>query len=571
MYEYILRFTKFIREKSWLPFLILLASCIAVYANSINAPFELDDFSSIVDNYAIRNPFDFAALWGFYSNRVLLYFTFSINYFIHADMVQGYHVANIIIHYINCILMFLLSKTLLDLPQFKKTVAGRYGILISLIVSLLFAVHPVQTNAVTYIVQRTAALATLFYMLAIYQFIKFRITGQWKHYIIMILSIVCAMYTKENTFTLPFMILLTEIMFFPHAPNKIKVFLPIMMTLAIIPGTNLVLHGYNYSDPSNSIKASTGMDRTTYLLTQFSVIMVYLRLLLVPVNQNLDYDFPLNTNFFELPVILNFSFLVILFITSIVTFKKNKFLSFGILWFFIALSVESSFISIRDVIFEHRLYLAFPGYCFFLIGIISFFRKKRIIPIFVAIFIILIPLYSGATMNRNYIFSDKVRLWADIAEKSPNKSRPHSVLGANYMDYSDKLDLAQKELEISLKLDSSNDTALTNLTKVYYLQGKYDLAIETGEKAHERCASVYTCNNLASAWKKKGDTAKAIEYYLKGYEIDKKCTFILLGLGDTYYEQNDYVHAKKYYTEFLENNRYEKDNEEVRKKLEAIK
>ena len=116
----------------------------------------------------------------------------------------------------------------------------------------------------------------------------------------------------------------------------------------------------------DATQETSSLSRTDYLLTQFNVITTYIRLLFFPVNQNLDYDYPISRTLFEFPTLLSF-----LFLTSVVAFggwmfKKSRLISFGIFWFFITLSVESSIIPIRDVIFEHRVYLPSVGFVIFL-------------------------------------------------------------------------------------------------------------------------------------------------------------------------------------------------------------
>jgi hypothetical protein len=117
----------------------------------------------------------------------------------------------------------------------------------------------------------------------------------------------------------------------------------------------------------DATQETTAISRTDYLLTQFSVIATYIRLLLFPVNQNLDYDYPISHTLFEFPTIFSFLFLVSTVIFGVWMFKKSRLISFGIFWFFITLSVESSIIPIRDVIFEHRIYLPSVGFFMFLV------------------------------------------------------------------------------------------------------------------------------------------------------------------------------------------------------------
>jgi hypothetical protein len=247
---------------------IILAAGIA-YCDSFFVPFILDDFGSISNNYSIHRLFNFPGMWEFYANRIVLYFTLSINYAIHGTDEGGFHAVNLLIHALNGILFYIVLKKLLALPYFKGKLVSRYSNIISTFAAVLFVIHPMQINAVTYIIQRTASLAATFYLLAIVFFLEFRVKNKWYHLLLTVLFTVIAMFTKENTITIPFMLLLLEVMFFLKDEKtgwrkRILIFLLIFATVPIIPLTNLFLHGHSQSDPNVNFKASTSMDRFQY-------------------------------------------------------------------------------------------------------------------------------------------------------------------------------------------------------------------------------------------------------------------------------------------------------------------
>lgn len=599
-------------SKGWAAYAIIAIVAGISYCNSFTVPFLLDDFGSISNNYAIHRLFDFAALWKFYANRIVLYFTLSLNYFVHDNGVEGYHVVNLLIHILNGIIFFLILKKLFTLPYFKGKLVYRYRNVLGVISAVLFICHPLQVNAVTYIVQRTASLAALFYLLAIFYFIKYRLHDKWYQLFLTMLFTVLAMFTKENTITIPFTLMLLELMFFlkdgkTSWKKRVLIFLLLFATVPIIPATNLVLKGYSQSDPDVTFKASTSMDRFQYFYTQLNVILLYIRLCFIPFGQNFDYsdDFPLSATIWD-----NYSYisLVILLLTGLLalfTIKRNRLVSLGILWFFIGLSVESSFISIKDVYFEHRLYFPLAGFIIFLIGILTYERKvkhasgidldsgsfspgsniavkRRYLfrrPVFIAaVFaLILIPAYTCLTIYRNYIYSDSIRLWSDVVSKAPKSDRAHSSLATGYLNSYDEekrnteyLDLAELEYKKALTLNNRNSTAYTNLAKVYLLKEEYQKCITAAKKALNITKSEYAQFNLGSAYKKLGKIDEALKSFIKGYEYNSKSSFILKALGETYYEIGDYRNAQKYYEEYLEiNKRF--DSTEVENKLDEIR
>ncbi|HHW30521.1 MAG TPA: tetratricopeptide repeat protein [Clostridiaceae bacterium] len=568
---------------------------LIAYCNSFAIPFLLDDFSSIVNNYDIRNPFDLRSIWNFYTNRFVLYFTLSINYAIHDTSVYGYHIVNTAIHIFNGIILYFIINYILGLNFEKNKLAARFRNVISMVGSLVFVTHPMQINAVSYIVQRTASLAACFYLLSIFFFLKYRINDKKRYFIFMLISIILAMFTKENTITIPFMLALLDFMFFLK-DREIKwikravILIIIFLTVPIIPGTNIFLKGFNQSDPNLTFKASTSMERNHYFYTQMNVILLYIRLLFIPYGQCFDYsnDFPISKTIWENNSYISFIILLIIGLIGLYNFKKNKLLSLGILWFFIGLSVESSFISIKDVYFEHRVYFPLAGFVIFLIGLIFPPQSgeriikpnlvKKSMQAFMVLSCLIIIMLSGLTIARNYIYSDTIRLWQDTVKKAPNSDRAHSSLAGGYLDSYEEdkeknkehLELAEKEYIISLQLNPNNSTSRSNLAKVYLLKGEYEKCIEEAERANKIKKSKYAYNNIGSAYKEMGMLDKAIEAYLEGYKLDNRCTFILKALGNTYYEKGDYKNAKFYFEEFLKYNIYS-DNEEIRKKLEEIR
>lgn len=584
---------------------VTIAACI-VYCNSFGVPFLLDDFGSISNNYAIHRLFNFAELWKFYANRIILYFTLSLNYAVHGTAVEGYHAVNLIIHIFNGILFFSILRIIFSLPYFKGKAVSRYRNAVSAAAAILFVCHPIQVNAVTYIVQRTASLAAAFYMCAVLFYLKYRIYNKRRYLFTTVIFIIIAMFTKENTITIPFMLLLVELIFFMDDKKtsllkRIGVFLPLFATIPIIPATNILLKGYSQSDPNLTFKASTSMDRFQYFYTQLNVIIHYIRLLFVPTGQNFDYsnDYPVSVSIWDNYSYVSLAVLLAIAMYSVYSVKRNRLVSFGIAWFFIVLSVESSFISIKDVYFEHRLYLPCAGFIIFLIGMAANGKEKantRVIInvrghihkngrqlfrnpalVFLTLSAILFPLYAGLTLYRNYIYSDTIRLWSDTAAKAPASDRAHNSLATGYLNaYDEKkknmeyLDLAEMEFKKAISMNSRNSTARTNLSKVYLLKEDYRKCIDEAKSALKLTNSEYAQFNLGSALKKLGRTDEALDAFLKGYGYNKHSGFILKALGDTYYETGDYENAGKYYEEYLEHVKVSKNNE-IRKRLDEIK
>ncbi len=579
-------------NNKYFPNIIIGLAASLAYCNSFTAPFNLDDFGSIANNYSIHELFLFSEMWEFYANRIVLYFTLSLNYALFGNYLWSYHAVNLLIHILNGILIFNILVKLFGLPLFDNKPVSSYGRLTSLMAALLFICHPIQVNAVTYIIQRTASLAALFYLLSVNLYLGYRITGRAYKLVLVILSTIAAMFTKENTITIPFMLLLIEIMFFSGDARlkpikRIPVFLLIFLTIPVIPATNVFLHGHSLSDPDITFKASTLMGRLDYFYTQINVLLHYIRLLIIPVGQNFDYsnDYPISTSIWDNYSYISLAVLMIIFIFALYCCKRNRLITFGILWFFICISVESSFISIKDVYFEHRVYLPSLGFYLILAGIATYERKidnghanllKHPILIFLFVSLTLIPIYTGLTLYRNYIYSDSIRLWSDTVRKAPMSDRAHNSLATAYLnDYDEKkkntenLEIAEKEFKKALEINESNSVAHSNLSKVYLLKSMYPECISEAKLALRLSKSEYAHYNLGSAYAKTGRINEALASFLEGYEYNHRSSFILEAIGDTYYELGDFENARKYYMKYVENNKtYE--NAKVNERLNKI-
>ncbi|MBI5598765.1 MAG: hypothetical protein HY890_03395 [Deltaproteobacteria bacterium] len=398
---------------------LIAVSVVIVYSGTFGAAFHFDDLPNIVENYAIRDLKNLPAI--FFGNRGLVMATFALNYAAGGDNVFGYHVGNVIIHIINGILAyFLVFNTMLkaggEEARSKKIAA--YS-------ALLFALHPVQTQAVTYIVQRMESLASLFYLAALVVFIKAADASSSAKRALLYAGVAVLYFlgfkSKEVAITLPFVIALYDVYFLGgkkgfmgRLPLYGALFLLFIYFLVV---TIMPLGGFGdlsaeltgqFAAPHQPTglagvataqgaapSAGFGVKSITpfeYLYTQFNVIVYYITLLFVPINQNLDYDFPISTGLFTTPeirpgTVLNIplpppvvSLIILLFIIGlgVYLFSRSRgrgpslpssgkpwrglMVSFFIFWFFIILAPTSSFIPVIDVIFEHRLYLASLGF-----------------------------------------------------------------------------------------------------------------------------------------------------------------------------------------------------------------
>jgi hypothetical protein len=451
--------------------LIISATALLIYSNTLDGPFLLDDHAYILKNPEVQDLGNFLDISG---TRYITFLSFALNYVAGGYDTFGYHLTNLIIHAINGLLLWWLVLLTFKTPAMERSGIGtQEKYFIALGSALLFVSHPIQIQAVTYITQRFASLATLFYLLSVVLFVKWRSSSGSPNpraraaiYILSVLTAVLAMKTKEISFTLPFIIILYEHTFFkrtdkpepsPRRRKLISHLTPFILTLLILPLTlflpELSLGGNGYTIEKHLridlIRDLTTIPTYDYLITQFRVIMTYLRLLIFPANQHMNYDYPVFHSIFASEVFLSFLFLSTLLGSAVYLFirsgkTKNGYgllVSVGVLWFFITLSVESSIFSINGVITEHRLYLPSVGMMLAFTASLSFifdsagkrfnreWLKNR--GVWTVVFVIVV-VFSVAGHMRNKVWGDEFTFWRDEANKSPNRSNVHINLGNVY-------------------------------------------------------------------------------------------------------------------------------------------
>lgn len=550
---------------------------LTLYSNILHSPFVFDDHGSIVDDEITKNIE--TAFKKISNNRYLTQLSFSLNYVIGGLRPFGYHLINNLIHVINATLVYYLVILTFRTPFFRTCYASRLTpdtshYFIAFSSAFIFVAHPIQTQAVTYIVQRATSMATMFYLISLIMYIKFRIqdTGYriqdgtsnnhasspityrfalFFSYSLSVLCAILAMKAKEIAFTLPIIILIYEFFFFNRPLNSVQrasnlkrflYLIPIILTMLIIPLSTL-----NINEPIEKVaqdmdllsRDTPDISRADYLLTQFRVIMTYLRLLVFPIDQNLDYRYPVYHSFFDIHVFLSFLSILSMIGIAIYLFSRSRIsirgaqfpdsrslsphfrlISFGILWFFLTLSVESGIVPIKDVIVEHRLYLPSIG---FFIGCISFLdcmiHQKRLK---VIVIIIIVACLSVSTYARNTLWKDPQKLWEDVIEKAPNNVRAYNELGAIFRDEG-RYAQAMEQFEKALKINKNYAVTYYNIGYIQYKLGTYENALTYFQEALRFQLTVQLhmdiYNSIGITYSEMGNDTDAVHAFKKAIEI----------------------------------------------------
>jgi tetratricopeptide (TPR) repeat protein len=522
-------------SKNYKIFSILII--VISYSNSFDCSFQFDDVHSIFQNSYVRDISKFTDLnyWFKFYNRAPAQFTLALNYKFNELDVFGYHVVNLIIHILSSVLVFVLTGLLVNSKSIKQLYIINNRIYIQLFTALIFAVHPIQTQSVTYIIQRMESLSGMFYLGALVFYflarssknkvINFSFFGSFA-----LLSIL----TKQTSFSLPLAILLLEIFFIRDKEDSInrKVVFSIIGLLLITTVVMLI---------TNTLPRETyDISRFEYLSSQLIVIPKYVFMSFIPIGQNLDHHILMPEGIFTAKVLGGFILIAGLFVFSFILSKKNKVIAFSIWWFFALLALRSSILPIGDLMYEHRLYMSLFGYGLLISSIVFYLndelKLERINKFFPVIILSVITIaYSVTTFHRNKVWKTDISLWADSVKKSPDKFRPNYNI-AEALKRNGYLDKALNFYLRANSIDPGSYGTCNNIGNIYYekkniekAKGFYRSAIDINPNYPK------TLNNLANIYLIEKNYPEAEKLYLKALAVDGKYVDALFNLGNLYY------------------------------------
>jgi protein O-mannosyl-transferase len=519
---------------------IALAGVIA-FANSFNGDLIFDDVAWIALNPTIRHLGQLGEVLfppnnGFASGRPVLNLTLALNYAFVGSDPRSYHVVNIAIHILAGLTLFgILRRTLLS-PQVRERFAA-VAMPLALGITVLWLVHPLQTAAVSYVIQRTEALVSLFYLLTLYCVIRGADSDRsLRWYSAAVLACLLGMGTKEVMATAPLVVLLYDRTFLSGSfleafKRRWGLYLAMAATWGVVVWCLISTGFHTGSTGFRSFPASEGLpfeDKSgaiSYAITQPGVILRYLRLTFWPAGQCLDYHLPAAKwpDEFVVPAFV-IAALVGLMIWGLI---KNPPLGFLGAWFFVILSPTSSIIPIRDAAFEHRMYLPLAAIAA-LVVIGGFAIWKRLLvhsadvdrssvarrwsaPI--CLLAAAIIALSVATIRRNEVLGSGVSAWENVLEFDPNSARAHNNLAAVLIDER-RLDESIVHSRRALELTPGYADAENNLGHALSLQGKTDEAIASFRRAlRDSTDHPRALQNLAKALYDRKQFAEAADLY----------------------------------------------------------
>jgi hypothetical protein len=425
---------------------LLLAVCVA-YANALSGAFQFDDYNVIVNEPRVHSWAGWLAAIGS-GIRPLLKFSYTLNWTLGTGVI-GFHFTNLLIHWLNAFLVYRLAQHLVQHQWQRDHLHG-----VPLVTALLFAVHPIHSEAVSYICGRSSSLMTLFYLAALLTYVSGRIRGS-KFYLYAGTPVLFALAlgVKETAITFPFALLLWELGCGGRWQTAIKPQWPVWTLSAAAMVVFVFSKGY-FSLMQHSAEVPGN------LATQLSAFAWLIKQWTFPLWLNIDPDLPLNAGISE--ALLPLVFFIVLVVLTFSCWRKRPWLSFAVAWAILQLLPLYLMLPRLDIANERQMYLA--GWPLFLAVSIELALWLNTMTFRLVATVLLLALIS-LTILRNQVYTSEVSLWEDTARKSPDKARVHNNLGNAYL-LANKNDDARREFTLALKLDPLLYQARYNLLHV---------------------------------------------------------------------------------------------------------
>ena len=554
--------------KGWIHVLLICIIIIATsmsYANSLKNDFIWDDEFLVRDNLYIRSSSHIKEMFTSYlassSGNINNFYrpiqdlSYAIDYFLWGDNPMGYHLTNLILHALCAVLVYILILRIFESPM------------VGFIAGLLFGIHPINTEAVTYVAGRADSLYCLFFLFSFVLFLKtldgfkkdFKIN--WNFYIPSIFFYALSILSKEIGIILPLMLLLYHTAFLDNARIKNRVrslYIPYILVFLVYLFMRKTMLDFSGAAPSFVMARYPLYQR---LLTTSKAIIVYLRLIILPLGLHMERTIKVARSLFEPEALGAVIAIIAISLATFNAYKRRlKKVFFAIMWFFVGLIPVSNIVPINSFIAEHWIYLSAIG-IFAMIGMGIVFLSKRKAGKVLSILIVLSlsVFYMHLTIERNKGWKDEVTFFKETLKYSPNNARLHLNFGNTYLELGNKKE-AIEEYRKAIKLRPDDAIAYGNIGTAHMGLGRHKEAQGYIEKAlsikPDFPDALY---NLGVIYEQMGYADKAEKNFKDALKYNPRFLNCHMRLGSICLNRGDVEKAKEHWREALKINPKEKD------------
>lgn len=534
----------------WCAALAGLFVVFEAYTPALNGGFVLDD--RYLPFFAPRISEQLFSGW-VGGLRPLLMFSFWIDHQLSGTNPYTFHATNVFIHFLTSTLATLIAARLLEWAG----VAGRMRAVLAIFCGGLFLLHPIQTESVAYVASRSENLSVLFYFAAFTVFLyKPGESITLARTIAVVALFGAAVGTKEHTLTLPALLLMTDC-FWRRGGIRKNIFLYGVLAIAGAAGAAFVWKILRTTNTAGF--RVEGATPVTYFFTQCRVVWTYVRMFFIPYGQNIDADVPLSRNLLDHGAILGLAALIAVVAAAWVYRKRFPLAAFGVFMFLLLIAPTSSFVPIKDVLAERRVYLPFLGLALVCLEALRRLTQPRVVWTAAAV----LTTCTLLTYQRNQVWASPLTLWEDSVAKAPHKWRPRFQLAFAQYE-ANRCPDAARSYEKASRLGPVDDQLLIDWALALECSGQVDEAIEKLRQALKFGATAHVYSQIGMVNAKHGRTQAALDALAAAENLDPRYDMIFVYRGNIYERGGDRISAAREYRHAVEVN---PSNQEARDDL----
>ena len=483
------------------------------YHNSFHGPFIFDDKTSILTNSRLHSLWPLGPLL-IGTPRPLVDVSFALNYAWGGLRVEGYHVVNVLIH-------LLAGLTLFGIV--RRTCRNEW---LAFAASLVWVIHPLNTQSVTYLSQRAESMMGLSYLLTLYAVIRGSMSpraGRW--YVIAVIACACGMLSKPIMATAPLLVWLYDRIFLAKSFREaLRRRAALYAGLAATWGLLALVITTSPDMSQNAGFGLKGMAPLEYAASQPGVLFHYIRLSLWPTNLCLDYTWHMARAVDE----ILWPSLGIVALLGLTLYGLRRLPAVGFLgaWFFLILAPSSSVIPLADLAFEHRMYLPLAAVVLLAVLGLSWILQRLITSEILrnrvagGLLVLAVGVLGSLTLQRNAQYRTALAIWGDTVAKQPHNARAHLNVGLAFAE-AGQLNDAIAHYRQTLALDPHDLEAHNNLGNALSSLNEYDEAISHLSKALElNPTDAEVHNNLGNTFARHGRLDEAILHYREALRLE---------------------------------------------------
>ncbi len=505
-----------------------------VYLNSFKGQFLFDDQTFLEDPSFHR----FWPLSPSMLTRPIVGFSLALNHAISGIDVWSYHAFNLTIHILASLALFgVVRRTLLTDKLKKRFGQARTGLALS--VALLWMVHPIQTESVTYVIQRAESMMGLFYLLTLYCAIRgFTSHNPSRWYAAAVIACAIGTGSKQVIVTAPIIVLIYDFIFISGSlkeslRRRWGLYVGLVVTWGLVAVMMLISKDAEVS-AGFGLKIVSTWD---YFKSQFGVIAHYLRLAVYPDALCLDYNWPVAKSLAD---VVPFAVIIIAMVLASLygVFRRSP-LGFLGLWFFLILAPTSSVMQIADLAAERRMYLSLAAIV--TLGVVGGYSllkrvakpdsKHRLSQIGLAVIAVLVAWFGSLTVRRNADYHSEIMMWADVLKKRPDNPRAHTNLGLRLAERGE-FDLALAHFQEALRANPNFVEAYNNTGMILANHGRGEEALPYFQEVLRLRPNAKRAHfNIGQVFASQDKWGEAINQYEQELQVDPQFQSAYLNIG----------------------------------------